>query len=319
MNDSEFSLIDQFFKSPAMLRDDVVYGIGDDAACLQIAPGNHLLVSTDTLVAGVHFLSDWDAYDIAWRSVMVNVSDMVAMAATPCWVTLALTLPEYHETWLTKFSQGLHAALKKYNISLVGGDTTRGPLTITITIHGTAPIGQSVRRVGAQAGDLIWVSGELGAAALGVSCLKHLDMDKSDKTEMMDALLHPRPRIELIPLLRRYATSAIDISDGLSADLNHICQASGIGACLSLSSIPIHPLVKKYRQEDAIDFTLGGGDDYELCFTTSPKHRDAVISESQAFGLVCYPIGDMVKDPGLKTLDAHENIRPLIPRGYRHF
>src|SRR3990167_4555066 len=161
---NEFSLIDIFFKKNALLRPEVIIGIGDDAACLEIPPNHQLLVSTDTLVAEVHFLSTWDPYDIAYRAVMVNVSDIAAMGGEPCWMTLALTIPDIDEEWISRFSEGFHAALKEYNIALVGGDTTRGPLSITITIHGTVPRSQAISRAGAKIGDEIWISGNLGEA-----------------------------------------------------------------------------------------------------------------------------------------------------------
>jgi thiamine-monophosphate kinase len=316
---NEFSLIENFFKKQALVRDDVIFGIGDDAACLQIPENYHLLVSTDTLVAEVHFLSEWDAYDIAWKAVMVNVSDMAAMAATPCWISLALTLPEYNEPWLAQFSEGLHKALKVFNISLIGGDMTRGSLSMTLTIHGLTPKGQAIRRKGASVGDVIWVTGELGAAALAVEFLHNSDIASEDMSILMDKLQHPKPRVDVIDLLRDYASAAIDISDGLSADLYHICEASGVGACLSLADIPIHPLVKKYKKEQAIDFSLIGGDDYELCFTSKATNQSQIANALAASGLYCYPIGIIEKEPGLRTQDSQGNIASFMPRGYSHF
>ena len=310
---SEFSLIDVFFKTPALLRDEVVYGIGDDAACLRVPAGQDLFVSTDTLVADVHFLTTWDAYDIAWKAVMVNVSDMAAMAAMPCWVSLALTLPGYDERWLKRFSEGLHAALASFSLSLIGGDTTRGPLSMTLTIHGLAPRGKGIRRVGAKPDDLIWVSGDLGAAALAVTFLQRQDVDRNDSRVLMDKLQHPRARTDLIPLLRRFASSAIDISDGLSADLAHICEASGVGACLSRTAIPVHPLVTQYLGEAAIDFSLGGGDDYELCFTTASSVRDELVAECRESGVTCYPVGVIEAMPTGLSLWSRQGI--LIFRG----
>jgi thiamine-monophosphate kinase len=316
---NEFSLIDVFFKTLSLPRDDVVFGIGDDAACLQVPPGNQLLVSTDTLVADVHFLSEWDAYDIAWKAVMVNVSDIAAMAATPCWVSLALTLPEYNHHWLTRFSEGLQAALQCFNISLIGGDTTRGPLSITLTIHGLVPNDKAVRRKGAKPGDKIWVSGDIGAAAQAVSFLKSATVDAADMSVLLDKLLHPKPRVDLSLILQRYATAAIDISDGLSADLNHICEASKVGACLSLSAIPIHPLVKKYQQDQAVNFALCGGDDYELCFTVPALYENQFINELKAGELVCFPIGVIEDTPGLRIVTDKGKSIAFMPSGYSHF
>lgn len=254
----EFSLIDHFFKPLASKREDVLLGIGDDAACVRVPQGKNLLVSTDTLVAGVHFLPHWDAYDIACKSVMVNVSDMAAMAAEPCWVTLALTLPELDKNWLASFARGLKDSFSPYNLTLIGGDTTHGPLSITLTILGTAAEGQTVLRSGAKPGDIIVLSGDLGAAALAIKFLDHKELSQPEKTELMNKLLHPVPRVDLINILRNYATAAIDISDGLSADLNHICVASGVGACLNKEAIPVHRLLKKYCADEAVDLALTG-------------------------------------------------------------
>ena len=261
---NEFSLIDQFFKPLSLKRGDVLLGIGDDAACLSMPSGMNLLVSTDTLVSGVHFLPQWKAYDIACKAAMANISDMAAMAAEPCWATLALTLPEMNQQWLDSFSRGLSDSLKQFNIDLIGGDTTHGPLSITLTLLGLAPQGQEVRRSGAKPGDIILVSGNLGAAALAVQLLDVHDIPALDKAHLMERLIHPKPRVDLISILRANASAAIDISDGLSADLNHICVASGVGACLNKEAIPLHPLLNTYCGDKAVDLALTGGDDYAL-------------------------------------------------------
>ncbi|CEK11341.1 thiamine-phosphate kinase [Legionella hackeliae] len=314
----EFSLIDTFFKYPAQLRDDVIYGIGDDAACVSIPSGQQLLISTDTLVSEVHFLSSWDAYDIACKAVMVNVSDMAAMGATPCWLSLALTLPELNTSWLQRFSQGLHDSLNQFNIALIGGDTTRGPLSMTLTIHGLAPTGKAVRRNGAHTGDKIYVSGELGAAALAVYFLQRNDINVEDRQVLMQKLQHPKPRIDLGEVLREYASAAIDISDGLSADLNHICTSSEVGACLISERIPVHPLVKKYQQENATSFSLTGGDDYEICFTVAPENEQRFITSLNHLNLNCYRIGTIESKLGLRIITRGEE-EVFVPRGYSHF
>ena len=314
----EFSLIDVFFKSIPHQRKDVVFGIGDDAACLQIPHGMQLLVSCDTLVDDIHFLSSWDAYDIACKAVMVNVSDIAAMGGTPCWLTLAITLPTLEKNWLHRFSQGLHDSLSSYNMALIGGDTTHGPLCMTLTIHGLVPVGKAVRRSGARPGDKIYVSGELGGAALAVACLQHQDIDAADKAILMKKLLHPVPRVDLAVDLRAYATAAIDISDGLSADLNHICVESQVGACLKLDSLPVHPLVKKYLGKKALDFALNGGDDYELCFTVAPKNEEQFLASLAKTGLSCYPIGLVQEQLGLRATLNGEMV-PIIIDGYKHF
>lgn len=316
---NEFNLINQFFKSISIKRPDVLLGIGDDAACLQIPSGMNVLVSTDTLVSGVHFLPQWDAYDIACRAVMVNVSDLAAMAAEPCWITLALTLPKNDPQWLESFSKGLQDSLKQFQIALIGGDTTFGPLSITLTIMGLAPHRQAVTRGGAKPGDVIMVSGELGAAALAVKWLTNQDASQQEQAILMNKLLHPKPRVDLTDFLRRYASSAIDISDGLSADLNHICVASSVGACLDKAAIPVHSLVNKHLGNQAVDLALEGGDDYELCFTVPKSKYDALISEFNKAGITCYPIGQIEETPGLRIRLADNVCDELIPRGYSHF
>ncbi len=316
---NEFELIDQFFKPIFAKRNDVLFGIGDDAACVLPPPGKNILVSTDTLVSNVHFLPEWGPFDIAYRAAMVNISDMAAMAAEPCWVTLAITLPELNQSWLEPFSRGLEAALSEYNVALIGGDTTRGPLSITITIMGTAPDGQAIRRNGAKPGDVILVSGVLGAAALAVQLFSQNDLPQHDRDELMRKLLRPKPRVDLVSILRFYASSAIDISDGLSADLNHICVASGVGACLTKNLIPIHRLLNKYLPERAVDLALTGGDDYELCFTVPAASLDAAMKALDKANLVCYPVGTIEEQHGLRMKLADNTYEQLKPRGYSHF
>ncbi|WP_298627133.1 thiamine-phosphate kinase [uncultured Legionella sp.] len=316
---NEFSLIDQFFKPFPITRKEVLFGIGDDAACLTVPEGFDLLVSTDTLVSGVHFLPEWDPFDIACKSVMVNVSDMAAMGAQPCYITLALTLPELNESWLEKFSTGLKQSLKQFNIDLIGGDTTHGPLAITLTIMGLAPHKKAIRRSGAQSGDVIMVSGLLGAAALAVRSLNDPAVVPEDREILMNKLLHPVPRVDLIELISNYATSAIDISDGLSADLNHICVASGVSACLDKTLIPIHPLLNKYCGGQAVDLALTGGDDYELCFTVASSKSEQFLKEINDLKLKCYPIGIIEEGAGLKIKDSAREWEVLQPKGYSHF
>lgn len=312
---NEFSLINQFFHSISPHRDDVVFGIGDDAACMRIPSDMDLLVSTDTMVEGVHFLKAWDAYDIASKAVRVNVSDMAAMAATPCWVSLALTLPSVDEPWLQRFSLGLAETLREFQISLIGGDTTRGPLTITITIHGLVPKDRAIRRCGARAGDVIVVTGQLGAAALAVKLLNIASFDEIARSVAMKQLLHPTPRLDFSDFLREHATAAIDISDGLAADLNHILEASHVGACLQLDAIPIHPLLKQHQASHALDMALSGGDDYELCFTV-PSSSLSMLENS---GLTYYPIGVIESEPGLRAKTPQGDIVPFAAKGYAHF
>ena len=315
----EFSLIETYFKPIIQARDDVIFGIGDDAACLRLPEGYDLLVSTDTLVSGRHFLPEWNAYDIACKAVMVNFSDIAAMAGRPCWISLALTLPEVNTAWLEALSQGLKDALKAYEVALIGGDTTRGPLSITITVQGLVPKGQALRRNGAAVGDSIFVSGMLGAAALAVLCLKDKAIRDQDRAVLMNTLHHPTPRMDLAPYLRQYASAAIDISDGLAADLHHICQSSKVGACLQQDAIPIHPLVLQYLQDKAYDLALHGGDDYQLCFTVPPDKVDVCTKALEEAQLTCYRIGEIEGPPGLRLSKSNKEIIDCSVRGYTHF
>lgn len=315
----EFSVIERFFKPLGLMRQDVLLGIGDDAACLHVPQDMNLLVSMDTLVENVHFLGKWDAYDIACRSVMVTVSDLAAMAAEPCWATLALTLPAMNTQWLEAFARGLSDSFQQFDMALIGGDTTQGPLSITLTVFGQAPSGQEIRRKGAKPGDIIIVSGMLGAAALAVKLMNTHEVLSVDKTILMNKLIHPQPRIDLQNLLRRYASAAIDISDGLSADLNHLCVASGVGACLDQDALPIHSLVNQYYSDKAVDLVLTGGDDYELCFTVPEAQFDLLMADLKKENLQCYPVGVIETLPGLRIKTAHAQCKPLIPRGYSHF
>lgn len=316
---NEFQLIKQFFETKAFKRNDVVFGVGDDAACLDVPLNHQLLVSTDTLVEGVHFLDSFSPYDIAYRAVMVNLSDIAAMGAKPAWISLALTLPYFDSDWLKSFAKGLHDALNLYEVALIGGDTTRGPLSLTFTIHGLVEKGKSVRRNGAKDKDKIYVSGPLGASVLAVLTLSDNSLPEPDKTVIMDKLLHPVPRLDLQNILQQYASAAIDISDGLSADLNHICEQSKVGASLFESLIPIHPLVQKYKGEEALSLALSGGDDYELCFTIPPQNEDNFLKALHELNLKCYLIGVIDKQKNLRLIDKNDLTKPLEAKGYSHF
>lgn len=315
----EFSLIADFFKSKAIQAPNVVVGIGDDAACLQVPSGMDLLVTTDTLVSNVHFLPQWNPYDIACKAVMVNVSDIAAMGGIPCWASLALTLPHIDTTWLSAFSSGIQKSLEKFNIALIGGDTTKGPLSITITMHGFVPSGKAVKRSGAKAGDLIFVTGELGAAALAVKGLTTHTIEPLHQEFLMQQLNHPVPRVDLSSLLRKYATSAIDVSDGLTQDLNHICMSSQVGASLIKEAIPIHPLVSQYLKQDALAFSMQGGEDYVLCFTVSKAQVDSFLNEMTKVNMICYCIGSIEKEPGLRFKIREGEFEPCYYSGYKHF
>lgn len=263
MMSHEFELIRNFF---TRATPGAVLGVGDDAALLQVGGDVNLAVSTDMLVSGVHFFSDTDPFFIGHKAIAVNLSDMAAMGARPRWATLALSLPEADEVWLKKFSSGLFALADEHQVELVGGDTTRGPLNVCITIMGEVPRGTALRRTGAQVGDDVWVSGLLGDAALALAHVQgSVQLATQDLEGCMAALQQPVPRVALGLALRDLASSAIDVSDGLLADLGHILESSRVGASILFSALPCSRALKLHlRKPIGKRCLLAGGDDYEL-------------------------------------------------------
>ena len=238
------------------------------------------------------------------------------MGGTPAWLTLALSVPSLDLDWLQKFSYGLRDALSLYGIALIGGDTTRSTLSMTLTIHGLVATGRAIRRNTAKARDKIYVSGMLGAAAFALSSHQYPDTNECERDILMKKLYRPQPRIDLGMILQDLATAAIDISDGLLADLNHICVASVVGARLQLDDIPVHPLLKR---KDSLDFALYGGDDYELCFTVAPENEEKILLELKSQDMHCYCIGVLEAKLGLRGWSAGCGEVVLEPRGYNHF
>lgn len=315
---SEFDLIGRFFMRPTP---GATLGIGDDAALLPVTPGMELAISTDTLVAGRHFFADADPYGIGWKTLAVNLSDLAAMGARPRWALLAITLPNADESWLDAFSHGLHACAKAFHTELVGGDTTGGELSCTVTILGEVPPGKALRRDHAKAGDDIWVSGWLGEAALGLTALQgRVDLPADALSICRAALERPAPRVGLGLALREAAHAAIDISDGLLADLGHILERSGTGAELYFDELPAHPTLTHFLDQDwARDCLLAGGDDYELCFTALPERRGEIEAIGDRLGLKLSRIGRIKADGGLKLLDGSHHPMAIRKGGYDHF
>ncbi|MFT4020407.1 MAG: thiamine-phosphate kinase [Acinetobacter sp.] len=304
---AEFSIIDRYFKS-AWHSDDVILGIGDDSALISPPAQQQLVICADTLVAGRHFPLETSAHAIGWKSVAVNLSDLAAMGATPHSILLAITLPEINETWLKGFSQGLFDCCAPYHVQLIGGDTTQGPhLTISVTALGWVPQGKAISRAGAQVGDYIVVSGQVGDAAFALHHLGH---------PLQKRLDYPTPRCELGQHLRGLASSMIDISDGLAQDLGHILQASDVGAVLHLEKLPIDAVLTALPQEQQWQYALAGGDDYELCFTISPQNY-AELCLKQASDRFTI-IGEIHALPGLEMY-YHGMIQNLNLNGYQHF
>ncbi len=313
----EFSIIDVFFKSVSSNRSGLVKtGIGDDAAITMLPNGYELLVSTDTLVEGVHFLPDWPVKAIAYRALATNVSDIAAMAGRPCWCSLALTLPELDKIWLEEFSAGFCDALKTFNMDLIGGDITRGPLTITITIHGIVPVDKAIKRSGAKVDDAIFVTGALGAGAYGVSQLGRLDY----QSKVFDKLFFPAPKHHYADLLQTYATSAIDISDGLSADLSHILKASKVGAILYQDKLPVaEAVMDKVPDSEHTDLALNSGDEYELCFRVRGEKKVNFIAEVENKKLCCYEVGKVTQDIQLLLMNTNHQTKPIVNNSFTHF
>lgn len=320
MSLSEFSLITRYFIRQ-MNRPDVLLGVGDDCALLNVPEGMSLAVSMDTLVAGVHFPLQTSSYDIGHKLVAVNLSDLAAMGAQPAWLTLALTLPESDEVWLEGFCRGLFALAEHYQMSLIGGDTTHGPLTLTLQAHGFVPYGQALRRDGARPGDLIYVTGTLGDGGLGLRCVQSTVMlTEHHRQYAIDRLNRPSPRVEAGLALRGLASSAIDISDGLLADLGHILTRSRAGASLEIAKLPLSPAyLSAYDQIGGVEMALTAGDDYELCFTVSSNQALQAENALREIGCRFSCIGVIRAEPGLRCFRADGSEYVPVKKGYDHF
>ncbi len=318
----EFDIIQRYFTRPAP---SAVLGVGDDAALIEPAGGMELAVSTDMLVCGRHFFADAEPRKLGHKSLAVNLSDMAAMGARPRWATLSLALPEplvrADEKWLEAFAEGFFALARAYQVELIGGDTTQGPLNICVTIIGEVAAGKALRRSGARPDDDIWISGHLGDAALALAHAQgRIELQADDIAACLPALDTPVPRVALGQRLTGLAHSAIDISDGLLADLGHILESSGAGAIVRMDEINCSASMKKYLPNPlAIKCLLAGGDDYELCFTAprSARRRIGILAREQNVPLTC--IGTIVEEEGLIVLDAEGNSISLEAKGYDHF
>ncbi len=310
---NEFELIQHFFTQQSISRDDVTLGIGDDAAIVTPPPHQQIVITTDTLVADIHFLANTDPYDIGYKSLAVNLSDLAAMGATPAWLTLALTLPRADEAWVKDFSRGFFKLATEYQAQLIGGDLTRGPLTITIQAHGLIPTGQAIHRKSAQPGDLIYVSHTVGDAAAALAYLQNkITLPEKDKALVLEKLNRPTPRIALGIQLRDVASAAIDISDGLAADLSHILTNSRVGAEINLDLLPLSETLRQINPEAALSFALKGGDDYELCFTV-PAHKKHRVPT------YCTCIGKITLETELNFHFSDGKKYNLQDLGYQHF
>ncbi|MBC9072998.1 thiamine-phosphate kinase [Thauera sp. CAU 1555] len=315
----EFDLIRRHFSRPAM---HTALAGGDDAALVVPRPDMQLAVSTDMLVAGTHFFADTDPTDLGWKALAVNVSDLAAMGAEPRWAFLALALPAADDAWLAAFADGFYACAEAFGVDLAGGDTTRGPLNLCVTVVGEAPAGQAVTRAGARPGDELWVSGRPGRAALGLWALRDgLALSGEGRARCLAALHRPQPRVALGLALRGLASAMLDVSDGLIGDLGHILEGSRCGAQIETAALPLENLLDCGAPHDAaLRALLSGGDDYELLFTaTAARHADiAALADRLDLPLHC--IGQLNDRPGEMLLRAADgSLQPPQMTGYDHF
>jgi thiamine-monophosphate kinase len=314
----EFDLIARHFTRPAR---NAVLGVGDDCALVDVSNGMDLAVSTDTMVSGTHFFPDVDPESLGHKALAVNLSDMAAMGAMPYWAMLALTVPDVNHEWLAKFAKGFFDLAEEFGVSLVGGDTTKGPLTVTVTIMGEVPAGAALRRSGAKPGEDIWVSGNLGDAALAVAHRRGLlKLSDAEYMEAVMRLYEPIPRVKLGQALRGLATSAIDISDGLLADLDHICALSAVGATVEAERLPVSAIGAKHIESPAgLTAIVAGGDDYELCFTAPADARDSIEDLTEVLGVPITRIGQIRKGKGVSLVGADGKPIAVSGRGFDHF
>lgn len=316
---SEFQLITRYFTRPLLKTDDIVLGIGDDCALLKILSGMQLAISTDMLVEGKHFFKNINPAILGRQSLAVNLSDLAAMGAQPVAFMLALALPTANKKWLTLFSKSLLKLADEYNCKLIGGDTTKGPLTINITIFGTVPHGQALRRDVAKVGDDIWVSGTIGDARLALAIYRKEIHIKKTHNNILQINLPIIPRIKLGIALRGIAHAAIDISDGLAGDLIHILESSNVGALLYVDSLPISSILRQQSLIIRRNFTLSGGDDYELCFTSPVKQRKKVIAAAMHSATTITRVGIIEATPGLRLIDTNDKLLNIDITTFDHF
>lgn len=321
MSLGEFDIIHKYFTHATQHPEQILLSVGDDAAVVRAPAGYDCAIAIDTLNAGVHFPLDTSPYDIGWKALAVNLSDMAAMGAIPAWFTLALSMPQTDAGWLEQFANGLFALAQQYQVDLIGGDTTRGPLSVTIQIGGWVHQQKYLTRSGAQAGDGIYVTGELGDAALALALLKSNQLQPTDDTAMLNRLNRPVPRVLAGQQLVGLASACIDISDGLSADLGHILESSGVGARIKTAAIPMSTTLRQRSASgaQALGYGLFGGDDYELCFTVPPAAEAQLLALSAALDCRITRIGEITGETGLWLVDANGVADRLAMRGYQHF
>ena len=320
---SEFQLIDRYCRNLGADHPETRIPVGDDAAVINVPAGMELAISVDSMVEGIHFLPDTEPAKLAHKLMAVNLSDMAAMGAIPKWATVTLTMPTQEESWLSGFSSGLDQIAQRYGVQLIGGDTTRGSLNLSLNIIGLLPKGKAISRSGAKVGDEIFVSGTLGDAALGLSCLTgDAVISQTDSDAMIERLVTPVPQVELGQKLLDLANACIDISDGLVADLGHIADQSDISCAIEIDQIPLSEAFSRYLDDGGdMNLALTGGDDYQLAFTIDNSHRPQIESLASELGVRLSCIGT-VCERVTSTVTLTKSGRPYdLPTasGFQHF
>lgn len=317
---SEFDLIHTFFTKAQTPDARVALGIGDDCALLQTTPGKQLAISTDMLVSGRHFFPDVDPRSLGHKALAVNLSDLAAMGARPLGFSLALALPEANPTWLAEFSSGLFDLANQYQCTLIGGDTTKGPLNICITVYGEIEPGKALRRDAAQVGDDLWISGTLGDARLALAGYwKEHALSEAQHQQAAQRMHRPSPRVELGCALAGIAHAALDISDGLIGDLGHILKRSHVGARIMVDELPAGPVLAQQSLALRREFCLAGGDDYELCFTAAAHDREKILEIAQSCNTPVTRIGAIEAETGLRLYDNENQMLSLQLASFDHF
>lgn len=317
----EFDLIGRYFAAGGYERKDVVVGIGDDCAVTTVAPNQQLAVTTDTLVSGVHFLKDAPAKSVAYKAVAVNLSDLAAMGAEPAWISLSLAMSEVDDAWLADFAEGMYELTRYYSVQLIGGDTVRGPLSMTITAQGFVPPGNELKRSTARPGDWIFVTGTLGDAAAGLAVLqKSLDAGDGVREYLINRHLYPTPRVAAGTALRRVASACIDVSDGFLSDLGHILSNSECGAQVQVDQLPLSAQLNDCVTPDqAREYALTGGDDYELIFTVNEEQRGNLETALGSTGVKFTCVGQITGNAGKVDLKLGDAPFPMPElSGYEH-
>lgn len=322
MAKNEFDIIKHYFTQQQLQRDDVALAIGDDCALVDVPADYHVAVSTDSLVAGTHFLVDADPALVAYKALASNLSDLAAMGATPAWVSLALTLPTIDEAWLAPFCHSFFELANRYNIQLIGGDTTKGPLSITLTVQGLVPRGQALTRSGAQVGDDVYVTGNLGDSAAGLALiLNQQQCDANLTSVLVDRHFKAAPRISVGEALRGIASAALDISDGVVADVKHIVDRSKVAIDIDVEQLPLSAELLAFCDGDrqrAQQLALSSGEEYELCFTAATANRDAIKAALAHTNVKYSCIGKVKAGSGLSLLQLGEPLTWQLS-GWDHF